>query len=437
VPPADVQSLRPWLARLAQSGRLVEIGEPLDPADGLAARLVEHDREPVRVAHVLGSDLPLVAGLLPSRALIAEALGTGERELGARLAAALADPLDAQIVGDGPCQELVEHEPDLAQLPIPRFFEQEGGPYITAGCIVARDPETGERNWSIARVRPLGGGRALVGIAPNHHLAVAARAARERGARLPIAVTIGNHPALLVAACFYLARGEDELRVAGALLGEPVALVRCARVPLEVPAGCEIVLEGELDLDDSVEEGPVSEFHGGYERYGRAATAAFHCLTRRHDAIYQAVLPGFHPEHALLGGVAIAAGLERRLRLLVPGVRAVAVPESGAGRLAAVIALEAPAAGEPRAVALAALEAVNLVKLVTVVDADVDPWDDAAVAHAVATRVRFERDLHVLPGMRADRAEPLEREGTIAKLAIDATRTPGDRRDWTPASPAP
>ena len=108
-------------------------------------------------------------------------------------------------------------------------------------------------------------------------------------------------------------------------------------------------------------------------------------------------------------------------------MRAVAVPESGAGRLTAVVALGPHDAGDARTVALAALEAVNLVKLVTVVDDDVDPWDDAAVAHAVATRVHFDRDLHVLPGMRADRAEPLERDGTIAKLAIDATRHDGDR----------
>jgi 2,5-furandicarboxylate decarboxylase 1 len=135
------------------------------------------------------------------------------------------------------------------------------------------------------------------------------------------------------------------------------------------------------------------------------------------------------------GGVAIAAGLERRLRQAVPSVRAVAVPESGAGRLSAVVALVEHAPGEARTAALAALEAVNLVKLVTVVDADVDPWDDAAVAHAVATRVHFDRDLHVLPDMRADRAEPLERDGTIAKLAIDATRHAGDRADWTPAEP--
>ena len=405
MPGPESPSLRPWLGHLEAGGRLLELPGEHDPAHGLAA------------------------------ALVAEALGVGEAALGAHLVRSLDAPVDPVLAASGACQEVVERDPDLAQLPIPRFFDKEGGPYITAGCIVARDPETGERNWSIARVRPLGGSRALVGIAPNHHLAVAARAARERGQKLPIAVTIGNHPALLIAACLYLARGEDELRVAGALLGEPVALVPCSAVPLEVPAGCEIVLEGELDLDATADEGPVSEFHGGYERYGSAATATFHRLTRRTDAIYQAVLPGFHPEHALLGGVAIAAGLERRLRGLVPAVTAVAVPESGAGRLSAVIALGEHAPGAVRAVALAALEAVNLVKLVTVVDADVDPWNDSAVAHAVATRVRFDRDLHVLPGMRADRAEPLERDGAIAKLAIDATRTAGDRSDWTTAEP--
>jgi len=431
----DAQSLRPWLEQLAGDGRLVEISETLDPAEGLAARLVAHHREPVRCASVLGSELPLVANLLPSRALIAEALGVGTDDLGPRLAAALSAPLEPQIVAAGACQEHVELDPDLAQLPIPRFFEHEGGPYLTAGCIVTRDPDTGERNWSIARVRPLGGSRALVGIAPNHHLAVAARAARERGQKLPIAVTVGNHPALMIAACLYLQRGEDELRIAGALLGAPVELVRCLHVPLEVPAGCEVVLEGELDIDATVEEGAVSEFHGLYERYGAAATATFHCLTRRGDAIYQAVLPGFHPEHALIGGVAIATGLERKLRAEVPAVHAVAVPESGAGRLAAVVALGQHGPDAPRAAALAALAAVNLVKLVTVVDADVNPWDADEVAHAVATRVQFDRDLHVLPGMRADRAEPLERGGTIAKLAIDATRTAGDRSDWTPAVP--
>ena len=129
-------------------------------------------------------------------------------------------------------------------LPIPRFFEKEGGPYITAGAIVARDRLSGQTNLSIARLMPLGGNRAFVGIAPNHHLAVLARAAHARGEKLDIAVCIGNHPAVMLAACLYLGLGEDELPVAGALLGEPLEVVRCTQSDLLVPAHCECVLEG-------------------------------------------------------------------------------------------------------------------------------------------------------------------------------------------------
>ena len=90
------------------------------------------------------------------------------------------------------------------ELPIPRFFEHERGPYITAGAIVAKDRRTGQTNLSIARLMPLGGNRAFVGIAPNHHLAVLARQAHARGETLDIAVCIGNHPAVLIASCLYL-----------------------------------------------------------------------------------------------------------------------------------------------------------------------------------------------------------------------------------------
>jgi 2,5-furandicarboxylate decarboxylase 1 len=94
---------------------------------------------------------------------------------------------------------------------------------------------------------PLDGNSAFVGIAPNHHLAVLARAAHARGEKLDIAVCVGNHPAVLVAACLYLGLGEDELPIAGALLGEPLEVVRREESGLLVPAHCESVLEGTLD----------------------------------------------------------------------------------------------------------------------------------------------------------------------------------------------
>ncbi|MBV8925162.1 MAG: UbiD family decarboxylase, partial [Bradyrhizobium sp.] len=341
-----------------------------------------------------------------------------------------------RIVSSAPCQEHVVVAPSLLdELPIPRFFEKEGGPYITAGAIVAMDRVTGQTNLSIARLMPIGGDRAFVGIAPNHHLAILARAAQARGEKLDIAVCIGNHPAVLVAACLYLGLGDDELPIAGALLGEPLEVTRCTQSDLLVPAHCECVLEGTLDAGEPFMEGAVSEFHGMYENYGAGIVATFSRLTRRRNALFQVILPGYHPEHCLLGGVAIAAGLCRVVRNAVPSVREVAVGVGGAGRLHAVVALRAPGPGEARKAMFAVWAAVNLIKQVIVVDDDIDPWNPQEVEWACATRTRPDRDHVVIPAVRADRSEPLEQGGTVTKLGIDATRREGDRPDWDVARP--
>ena len=430
------QSLRGFIARLERDGELRRIAEPVSLRHELSALLAASDDGPALLFEsVAGSSMPVVGGLLGSRRRIAAGVGVEFGGLQGRLLAALEAPREPREVSGAPCQEIVVESPDLGALPIPWFFEHETGPYITAGAIVARDGEDGPPNLSIARLKPLGGSRAMAGIAPNHHLAVLARRAAVRGATLPIAVTIGNHPAVLLAACLYLDLGDDELGHAGALLGEPVEVARTA-AGLAVPAGCELVLEGRLDISEVVGEGLVSEFHGMYEDYGAGPVVTFERLTMRRDAIFQVVEPGRHPEHLLLGGVAIAAGLAAALRRLVPGVRAVAVPETGAGRLAAVVALEPGARpGSAERAMFAAWASVSLIRTVTVVDADVDPWDHAEVEWARTAFARPDRDLLVVPGGAADRAEPLERAGRVAKLGLDATRKGADRADHRVAAP--
>jgi 2,5-furandicarboxylate decarboxylase 1 len=380
--------------------------------------------------------MPIVGNLLNSLPRFAMGVNCTAETLQASLISAIEKPLPHRIVSSAPCQQDIIAEPSLAaELPIPRFFEKEAGPYITAGAIVAKDRVSGFTNLSIARLMPLDGNRAFVGIAPNHHLAVLARAAHARGEKLDIAVTIGNHPAVLIAACLYLGLGDDELPIAGALLGEPLDVVRCTQSDLLVPADCECVLEGTLDAGEPFTEGPVSEFHGMYENYGIGIVATFTCLTRRRDAIFQVVLPGYHPEHCLLGGVAIAAGLFRVIRNAVPSVCEVAVGLGGAGRLHAVVSLRSPRAGEARKAMFAVWAAVNLIKQVIVVDDDIDPWNALQVEWATATCVKPDRDFVIIPAVRADRSEPLDQDGTITKLGIDATRRQGDRPDWTLARP--
>lgn len=428
--------MREFLDAMAVMGRLRRVTEMVDPRFELGAWLQELDGEgPVLFESVTGSDLRMAGNLLDSRERIAAGLGTTVAELQERIVAAIAAPVPPRRVDSGPCQEIEVVDPDLMALPIPTFFEHETGPYITAGAIVARDTATGRGNLSFARLKPLGGNRAFIGIAPNHHLAALARAARARGERLEIAVTLGNHPAVLIAAALYLGLGDDEMEVAGALLGAPVEVVACRSMDLAVPAGCEVVLEGVLDPDETVEEGPVSEFHGYYERYGAGMVVTVSRLTRRRDAIWQVILPGYGREHVLIGAVAIAAGLRRSLAGRIASLREVAVTTGGAGRLHAVLRLEEPRPGEAKKAIFAVWGAVNLIKQVTVVDVPIDPWDADQVEWAVATHMRPERDLIVVEGVQADRSEPLEQGGTVGKLGIDATRHGTDRPDWTAAAP--
>jgi 2,5-furandicarboxylate decarboxylase 1 len=149
-------------------------------------------------------------------------------------------------------------------------------------------------------------------------------------------------------------------------------LAKCKTVDLEVPSHAEIILGGELNPNDLIDEGPVSEFHGFYVEYGRGIGGAIKCVTHRHDAIYQAILPGYAREHCLLGGIAIAATLRQALQRMIPTVRRVLITEVGMGRLHAVISMHKPRLGEGKRAVLLALGQVNLLKLVIVVEDDIE-----------------------------------------------------------------
>src|SRR3954468_12369096 len=171
--------MRAFLAALEETGDLVTISHTVALDYDLAACLAEADSGPaLRFSRVEGAAMPVVGNLLNSLPRFATALSGSVETLQGALIAAIEKPQPHRVVASAPCQQTIVVEPSLAdELPVPRFFEKEGGAYITAGAIVARDRVSGHTNLSIARLMPLGGNRAFVGIAPNHHLAVLARAA--------------------------------------------------------------------------------------------------------------------------------------------------------------------------------------------------------------------------------------------------------------------
>lgn len=423
------QSIRATLAAFQASGDLHTVEREVDPRYELGAVLSLRGRGQTQLFRsVAGHSLPVVGNLLNTREKIARGLGLERRAVQGRIIAALERGRVPDVVTHGPVQEVVLRENlDLTRLlPVPHWFEREAGPYITAGVITAKDPETGRRNVSIARLRLEGGARMMAGIAPTHHLSELMRRAHARGHPLEIAVAIGNHPAVVLASQMYVELGHDEFDVAGALLGEPLRLVRCKSVDLEVPAEAEIVIEGTLHADDRIDEGPVSEFPGFYVRYGQGHGVQARAVTMRDDAIYQAIAPGYEPEHLLLGGTAIGATTCRALRRVIPAVREVLLTEGGMGRLHAIITMHQPKRGEGKRAIMLAMGHVNLLKLVIVVDDDIDPEDPRQVEWAMAARMRGERDIMIVPGMKANRCEPQEEDLTVTKVGIVATTQPGD-----------
>jgi len=423
------QSMRGLVAKLEAAGELHRVRRRVDPRFEIAAVLSLRRDGPAQLFERVGdSAMPVLGNLHNSRQRLADGLGIARGDLHASCLAAVREPIAPVIVERGPVQD-IDHVAglDLARLlPVPTWFEREGGPYITAGVIVAKDPETGRRNVAIARLRLEGDARLMAGIALNHHLYRLAEKAKARGRPLEIAVAIGNHTAVLLASQMYIDFGDDEFAIAGGFLHEPLRLIKCKTVDLEVPAEAEIVLEGLLRPNVLIEEGPVSEFPGFYVRYGPGLGAEITCVTHRTDAIYQAILPGFAPEHCLLGAVGIEAVVSFALHRVIPAARRVFVTDGGMGRLHAIVAMHRPQLGEGKRAVLLAMGQVNLLKLVIVVEDDIDPEDWRQVEWSLAARFRGDEDLIVIPGVKADRCDPVHEDLTITKIGMIAATRPGD-----------
>ena len=185
---------------------------------------------------------------------------------------------------------------NLEKFPVPKWHHLDGGRYIgTLGVIVTKDPETGIRNMEIHRQQMLGKNK--LGTNTTQHLGIHLQKYRAMNKPMPIATSIGVSPELLAAATIHLAYGTDEMGIAGGIAGEPIPLVKCETIDLEVPASAEIVLEGEIPPDPDLwqEEGPFGEFTGHFSSLQpmKRPTAYLKAVTYRDEAIYQGCSPGY------------------------------------------------------------------------------------------------------------------------------------------------
>jgi 2,5-furandicarboxylate decarboxylase 1 len=437
--------LRQWLAHLEATGRLSVIREGVPLKHRLAAIAKRLDgAQAAYFPKPDGHAVPVVSGFVSRRAWIAEAMGVEQPNLLAAFRRAVEHPLPWREVepGSAPCQQVVhrfggaEGAGDLhALLPIPTHSEHDNGPYITAGLVIARNPVTGVQNVSINRIQVHGKDRMAILMLPRHLLAFY-KAAEAEDQPLDVAVVIGADPLTLLASQAITPIDYDELEIAGALHGEPLAVVKCLTSAVRVPANAEIVIEGKLLPKVREPEGPFGEFPKYYSAKESREVIVVEAVTHRSNPIYHTIVPA-EMEHLLLGSIPREATMLSHLQRSFPGVLDVHLSVGGVGRYHLYVKFRKQREGEPRNVILGAFGAHYDIKQVTVVDEDVDVHDPQQVEWAVATRFQADRDLIVIGGAQGSvldpsttvghdhgMGEPLppHLQGISAKMGLDATK---------------
>jgi 2,5-furandicarboxylate decarboxylase 1 len=422
-----IDDLRSFLGLLRARGLMFDIQREVDPVVELGAVLKaceDHDRAAF-FHHVRGHDLPVVAGVLGSPERIALALNcfssTEIFELGR---AALSRPIKPDVVGEPvPSQEIEVSGPvNLQTLPIPTHAPLDGGAFINAGVVIARDPTSGRHNLSFCRMQVFEPD--LTGIYINlwRHTREFADSAEAEGQNLPFCVAIGPDPVVLMAAAFRYP--GDEYEIAGALRGHPIQVVRARTQDTLVPAWAEIILEGEVLAGERRMEGPMAEFTGHYSGTSEQRVARITCITHRKDPIFQTIA-GASFEHINLGNVLTREPtLDAAVRKMSPRISEIRIPAYGSG-FTVLISMKEPHAGEARTVAIATLASHANVKTAVIVDDDVDISNPVDVLWALSTRVRWDSDCIVVPGAHGSELDPASNaQGVQAKVIIDATLGP-------------
>jgi 4-hydroxy-3-polyprenylbenzoate decarboxylase/2,5-furandicarboxylate decarboxylase 1 len=427
------RDLREFIAHLEDQKELRRIRKPVDTKYEIAAyiRKTSDIKGPALLfENVNESKIPVLGGVFATRKRGLLALETSEKEYGEKFHQALEHLIPPRKISSGPCKEVIlkSEDADLSRFPIPIFSQNDSGPFITAGLVISKDPESARSNTSIYRLQVHGSRRLGVKAQQLHRQL---RKAEAKGEPLPVAIAIGTDPALMLASQWDAPYGVDELELAGALRGEPVEVVRAEMVDLLVPATAEVVIEGYIQPQVREIEGPFGEV-GGYStpKFPKPVIEVT-AITHRKDPIFQAALTGMPTtENHILRQIPMEATYYWELKKRHPGVTAVHFPAAGAILFLVIIAIKQTYLYEARN-AIASMFATRRNKIIIVVDDDVDIFDMEKVMWAVATRSRPEEDVVVFPRLSTSGMDPsaFRLEGTDSfwnsGLGIDATKPYG------------
>jgi len=443
-----VKDMRHWIKQLEEAGELVRITDEVDPEGTMSSFLYMSNEKAIMFENVKGHPGWKVLGQAPANMRqVGLAFHTEARQVIREFVRRMERGLvPCKTVNDGPVKEVILTGPDvqLTRLPVHVQGHKDAGRYITSGLCIVKDPETGCRNVAFHRLQIKSDNKTGIMLVPRHTWLIYKKY-EAANKPMPIAIMIGHHPMYYFAAAYTGPFELDEFELTGALLGEPVELIKCETVDLEAPAYAEIILEGEVLPKVREEEGPFSEFQGYYfGGRGKNPVVLIKAITMRKDAIYKAIQNGANTEGCLYHRVPMSAALFQDLQNVTGHIDLKDVYCHWGTVFGVVIQMTPRFHGEAKNVLLAALSSVYLhQKFAIAVDEDVNIYDPEDVAWAITTRVDPVNDIIIIPGMRGhplDEAVTEEfripeegvKEKLVSKVLIDATKPPKsdpERRD--------
>jgi UbiD family decarboxylase len=412
-------SFRDYLNSLKSSSLLVEINEKISLEGEVTEHLQTHDGKAVIFNNIIESQFPLVGNLLSSREQLKFIL-SGDKKFHDSFRDALLNPLNPEI-----CVQSLTFEnafsSNLLSLPIPKFFEQEGGRYLTSGIIFSNFPGTDNPNLSIHRIMILDNQRGAIRLVPrdlhnifNHNC--------EKGVDTPIAIVVGYHPALALAASSPLIKGETELNIANSLLGGNLEVVRTPKYSIKVPTDVEFILEGKILADQTISEGPYVDITGTLDEKREQPIVEIEQIYHRDNPIFQTILAA-HNEHHILMGFPREVKIYSKVASFISEVHDVYLTPEGSGWLSANISISTEKENDSKRAAKAAFEAHPSLKWCTIVDEDIDVWNREAVEWARITRAG-EGDIKIINKVRGSSLDPSKNldDKTSIRVIIDATK---------------
>jgi phenylphosphate carboxylase alpha subunit len=309
-------------------------------------------------------------------------------------------PIEPVIVSEGPCKEniLLADEVDLTKFPVPMIHDGDGGRYIgTWHITISKDLDSNWVNWGMYRhmLHDRNTISILLTSKAKHLWSMYAKSYQPQNKSMDVAIAIGVEPISTLCGGTPTPHGISEAGIVGGLRGEPIELIKCETVDLEVPATAEIVIEGELRPSNTMDEGPFGEY-SGYSSAPKTPrpTIRVRAITHRNNPIFAFSCLGVPLDDNLIWCLAKSAAFLEALRQRgFPVTGVYALPESAT--FITVVAVKPVYSGIAADIAhlIWGIDAAHASPYVIVVEDDVDPFNIPQVLHTLATKCHPSRDI--------------------------------------------